>query len=58
MQTRRYVVNILMDKTMGGVVGVWRPRVKLRAPHKNEKNEQRNTISNNTNKLRCPVFSN
>lgn len=59
MQTRRYVVNILMDKTMGGVVGVWHPRVKLRAGrHKNEKNEQRNTISNNTNKLRCPVFSN
>lgn len=22
MQTRRYVVNILMDKAMGGVVGV------------------------------------
>lgn len=59
MQTRRYVVKILMDKTMSGVVGVWCLRMKLRAgQHKNEKNEQRNTISNNTNKLRCPVFSN
>lgn len=31
MQTRRYVVKILMDKTMSGVVGVRCLRMKLRA---------------------------